>query len=148
MFCTKCGEKLEEGSKFCVKCGTPVNTQSVPNTLSTTGTFGGVTSEQMKTNTAPKWRLNSLQILTIIIAISSIICFVVSFAIDLPDDYNMDGDPVYLPLVLLGFICTLLFGYMKIFCIITIKKAIKRSKKALIMGIVNKRYIQRFSKRY
>jgi len=25
MFCTKCGQQLEEGSKFCVKCGTHVN---------------------------------------------------------------------------------------------------------------------------
>jgi len=24
MFCSKCGEKIEEGSKFCAKCGTPV----------------------------------------------------------------------------------------------------------------------------
>ena len=25
MFCPKCGEKLEESSKFCPVCGTPVN---------------------------------------------------------------------------------------------------------------------------
>jgi len=33
MFCTKCGEKIEEGTKFCIKCGTPVNTASVPNSI-------------------------------------------------------------------------------------------------------------------
>jgi tetratricopeptide (TPR) repeat protein len=26
MFCSKCGEKLDENSKFCIKCGTAVNT--------------------------------------------------------------------------------------------------------------------------
>lgn len=24
MYCTKCGEKIQDGSKFCAKCGQPV----------------------------------------------------------------------------------------------------------------------------
>jgi len=52
MFCIKCGEKIEEGTKFCIKCGTPVNASSVPNTPPTAGGFGGVTPEQMRVNTA------------------------------------------------------------------------------------------------
>ena len=24
MFCTKCGQQIEEGAQFCTKCGTPV----------------------------------------------------------------------------------------------------------------------------
>ena len=30
MYCTKCGEELEEGAKFCGKCGTPVNAGPQP----------------------------------------------------------------------------------------------------------------------
>nr|MCR4722870.1 zinc-ribbon domain-containing protein [Eubacteriales bacterium] len=30
MYCTKCGEQLEEGAKFCGKCGTPVNAETQP----------------------------------------------------------------------------------------------------------------------
>ena len=52
MFCTKCGEKLEEDSKFCVKCGTLVNTELVPTAPLQARTFGGVQPEQMKVNTA------------------------------------------------------------------------------------------------
>jgi hypothetical protein len=51
MFCSKCGEKIEEGTKFCIKCGTHVNASPVPNTSPTTGAFGGVTSEQTSANT-------------------------------------------------------------------------------------------------
>jgi hypothetical protein len=52
MFCSKCGEKIKEEARFCAKCGTPVNTSSVPNTPPTAGGFGGVTPEQMSVNTA------------------------------------------------------------------------------------------------
>jgi len=52
MFCSNCGGKIEEGVKFCAKCGTPVNTSSVPNTPPTAGSFGGVTLDQMRENTA------------------------------------------------------------------------------------------------
>ncbi|PVX26495.1 MAG: hypothetical protein CW691_01380 [Candidatus Bathyarchaeum sp.] len=30
IYCTKCGEKLADGSKFCTKCGTPVTTEAKP----------------------------------------------------------------------------------------------------------------------
>jgi len=52
MFCTKCGVKLEEGTKFCIKCGTPVNASPVPNTPPPVGAFGTVTPEQTRVNTA------------------------------------------------------------------------------------------------
>jgi len=50
MFCKNCGQKLEEDSKFCIKCGTPVNTSSVPNTPPTAEAFSGVTTEQTQKN--------------------------------------------------------------------------------------------------
>jgi len=50
MFCTKCGQKLEEGSKFCIKCGTPVVASSVPNTPPPVETFSGVTNEVWASN--------------------------------------------------------------------------------------------------
>ena len=32
MFCTNCGEKIENGDKFCIKCGTPVvHTEELQN---------------------------------------------------------------------------------------------------------------------
>jgi len=52
MFCTKCGNKLADDARFCVKCGTTVNTASVPNTQLQAGSFGDVTPEQMKVNIA------------------------------------------------------------------------------------------------
>jgi hypothetical protein len=51
MFCSNCGGIIEEGSKFCAKCGTAVNTATVPSTPPPAGAFGGVTPEQMKGNT-------------------------------------------------------------------------------------------------
>jgi len=45
MFCSKCGEKIEEGAKFCAKCGTAVNTTTVPNTPPPTEAFGSVTND-------------------------------------------------------------------------------------------------------
>jgi len=52
MFCSKCGEKIKEETRFCAKCGTPVNASPVPNTPPTAGDFGGVTPEQTRANTA------------------------------------------------------------------------------------------------
>jgi hypothetical protein len=47
MFCINCGQKLEDNSRFCIKCGTAVNTASVPNTPPQPGIFGGVSPEQI-----------------------------------------------------------------------------------------------------
>ena len=52
MFCTKCGEKFQEGTRFCIKCGTAVNTATAPDTPPTAEGFGAVTPEQMRANTA------------------------------------------------------------------------------------------------
>lgn len=35
MFCTKCGEKNEEGTKFCIKCGNIIQTNNINNNVST-----------------------------------------------------------------------------------------------------------------
>jgi len=45
MFCSKCGGKIEEGAKFCAKCGTAVNTSSIPNTPPPTMAFGIVKND-------------------------------------------------------------------------------------------------------
>jgi len=37
VFCTKCGSNLEEGARFCVKCGMAVDATLVPNTQSQAG---------------------------------------------------------------------------------------------------------------
>jgi len=50
MFCIKCGEKLDEDSKFCIKCGAVVDTPVVPNTQPPV--MAPVTPVQMKTDTA------------------------------------------------------------------------------------------------
>jgi len=50
MFCSKCGQKLEEDSKFCIKCGTPVNMSSVPSTPPTVEAFGNIATEQTQKN--------------------------------------------------------------------------------------------------
>ena len=50
MFCSKCGQKLEEDSKFCIKCGTAVNTSPVTNVPPPAETFIGVTPEQTQKN--------------------------------------------------------------------------------------------------
>lgn len=34
MFCTKCGAKIEEGTKFCVKCGNPLSQTFISDTQS------------------------------------------------------------------------------------------------------------------
>jgi len=70
MFCTKCGSKLEEGTRFCVKCGTAVAITPVPNTTPTTDAFGGVAQtdrqEQPKTAEPQKQNRKLLQIAVII----------------------------------------------------------------------------------
>lgn len=40
MFCTKCGKELEEGDRFCIHCGNPVDVSG--NTLKTSGNVGEV----------------------------------------------------------------------------------------------------------
>jgi hypothetical protein len=44
-FCTKCGQVLEEGAKFCAKCGTRTDMPPVTETQSA-GAFGGITTQQ------------------------------------------------------------------------------------------------------
>lgn len=47
MFCMKCGAQLDDGAKFCAKCGTPVQmngfsgTESIPNTQTAEKRHGG-----------------------------------------------------------------------------------------------------------
>jgi hypothetical protein len=43
MFCIKCGEKIDEGSRFCAKCGIAVNSSSVPYTPPLAETVDSVT---------------------------------------------------------------------------------------------------------
>jgi len=123
MFCTKCGEKLEEGSKFCVKCGTPVNTSSVPNTQPTTGAFNGsVMSEQIKTNT--EQGMSALRFLSILgIVLLPIIGLL---SILMADDYE--------PFIVFSL---LFFGYMIAHTIVALIQGFKNKIMPLkIMSII------------
>jgi hypothetical protein len=54
--CKNCGQVIIEGAQFCIKCGTAVNTSSVPNTTPQVKVFGGVAAKQMKHEPAPRRR--------------------------------------------------------------------------------------------
>jgi len=72
MFCSKCGQKLKEDSKFCSKCETAVNMSSVPNTPLSTGTFGGITPEsevQKRQNTTITKTIIIASIIFVLLAI-------------------------------------------------------------------------------
>jgi len=66
MFCSNCGGIIEEGSKFCAKCGTAVNTATIPYTPPPAGAFCGVTPEPPKTAEWPKGKSKLLRIAWII----------------------------------------------------------------------------------
>ena len=91
-------------------------------------------SEQ--TSSKKSGRFGSLNILSIFVGISGIICFIFGNIIPLPPGYDNYGDPVYLPVVLLAVIAMLSFGFMTIISIFTIKKNSKHNRKMLIMGII------------
>jgi hypothetical protein len=50
MFCSNCGNIIEDNANFCAKCGTKVNISTIPDTPPTARSFDGVTPEQIKTN--------------------------------------------------------------------------------------------------
>ena len=123
MFCTKCGEKIEEGSKFCVKCGTPVNMSSVSNTQPTSGVFNSsVMSEQIKTNTAQG--ISALLILSILGFILLPIISLLSLL--MADDYE--------PFIVFSI---LFFAYMITHSLISMIKGFKiKIMSLIIMGII------------
>lgn len=48
MFCTKCGNRMPDGSKFCTKCGAPMGGEADPSSTppkkKRTGLVAGVTA--------------------------------------------------------------------------------------------------------
>jgi hypothetical protein len=60
MFCSKCGKENEEWAKFCAKCGTAVNTPSVPNTPPPTEAFSSITND-VRTGNHEKADVGSLK---------------------------------------------------------------------------------------
>jgi uncharacterized membrane protein YvbJ len=72
MFCPQCGSNIEEGAKFCSKCGTAVNTSSLSNTPTTTGAFSGITPEpevQKRKNTTITKTIIIVSIIFVLLAI-------------------------------------------------------------------------------
>jgi hypothetical protein len=121
-FCSNCGEKLVENSKFCVKCGNAVNTLSVLNTPQQAGAFDGVTPEQMKVN--KNQSVTALRFLSILgIVLLPIICLI-----------SVATAVVYLAFPILSL---LFFGYMIAHTIVALIQGFKNKIMPLkIMSII------------
>ena len=58
MFCTRCGNKNQEGTKFCVACGNPLNSELVGQTQTTTVTPVGQTNNVSQVQTQAVQQMN------------------------------------------------------------------------------------------
>ena len=154
MFCIKCGEKLDEDSKFCIKCGAAVNTSSVPHTPPQAGSFRDITPEQMANQmagqttqpytamqanwqnqpqfTEPPKKVNKLIIVAYIIALAIVVGMWASFIIEYSSPYQRFGPDK--EDTLLGLIFSVILLIPTILCILWQKKGNK--KKILTVGII------------